>query len=206
MQITKFVHSCLLIEEDSKKILIDPGNYSEESLGVNSLNGLDYLLITHEHPDHMYLPLIKKTLEKSPEVKIISNPSVAGILGNEGIKASTDGDKFIKLEEVPHEKIWMGKPVQNVKFIVTGKLTHPGDSHTFTQTTEILALPIQAPWGSTTAAVELAEKLKPKIIIPIHDWHWKDEARENMYKRLAEHFAALSIKFTGLEDGVTINI
>src|SRR3989344_9294140 len=120
MQITKFVHSCLLIEEDSKKILIDPGNYSEESLGVNSLNGLDYLLITHEHPDHMYLPLIKKTLEKSPEVKIISNPSVAGILGNEGIKVSTDGDKFIKLEEVPHEKIWMGKPVQNVKFIVTG--------------------------------------------------------------------------------------
>lgn len=200
MKITKFVHSCLLIEESDKKILIDPGNYSAEILDLSYLSDLSYLLITHEHQDHTYIPLIKKILEKFPGVKIISNQSVAGILSVEGIKVSTEGDDFIKMRDVPHEQVFGSKPPQNVLFTVNGKLTHPGDSHSFTETTEIMALPVQAPWGSTTSAVSLAEKLKPKFIIPIHDWHWNEEARENMYKRLEEYFATLSIKFIGLEN------
>ncbi|OGE45560.1 hypothetical protein A3B39_05110 [Candidatus Daviesbacteria bacterium RIFCSPLOWO2_01_FULL_37_10] len=206
MKITKFVHSCLLIEEDRKKILIDPGNYSEEVLDLSVLSDLSYLLISHEHPDHMYLPLIKKILEKFPEVKIVSNQSAAGILGKEGITVGTNGDGFIQMEEVPHEKVFGSTPPQNVLFRINGKLTHPGDSFQFTSTTEILTLPLQAPWGSTTEAVELAERLNPKVIIPIHDWHWNDIARENMYKRLEEYFAALSIRFIGLEDGATVEV
>ena len=206
MKITKFVHSCLLIEDRGKKVLIDPGNYSEQALDLSNLSDLSYLLITHEHPDHMYLPLIQKILEKSPDVKIISNQSVAEILDKEGIKVSTEGDEFVQLEDVPHEKTFMGTPPQNTLFKLGGKLTHPGDSHHFNETAEILALPVQAPWGSTTQAVDLAEKLKPKIIIPIHDWHWNEEARENMYKRLAEYFRGIGIKFIGLKTGVPVEI
>lgn len=206
MKITKFVHSCLLVEENNKKILIDPGDYSAGALDLNYLSGLSYLLITHEHQDHMYLPLIKEILGKFPGLKIISNSSVVGILGAEGIQVSTEGDDFIQTEEVLHEKVFGITPPMNVLFRINGKLTHPGDSHHFSKTTEILALPIQAPWGSTTDAVNLAEKLKPKVIIPIHDWHWNKEARKNMYKRLEEYFATLSIRFIGLETGVTIEV
>lgn len=61
-------------------------------------------------------------------------------------------------------------------------------------------------WGSTTAAVELAERLKPKVIIPIHDWHWNEQAREWMYQRLEKYFESLGIKFLGLETGQQVEI
>ncbi|TSC66690.1 MAG: putative Zn-dependent hydrolase [Microgenomates group bacterium Gr01-1014_80] len=202
MKITKFVHSCLLLEEAGKKVLIDPGNYSAEVLDLNSLSGLSYLLITHEHQDHMHAPIIKKIYAKFPGLKVISNQSVAGILEKEGIPVDTSGDDFVHVEEIPHEKIFMGPPPANTLFTVGGKLTHPGDSHHFESTTEILALPVQAPWGSTTDAVNLAVRLKPKVIIPIHDWHWNEAARENMYQRLEEYFENLRIKFIGLQTAV----
>lgn len=202
MKITKFIHSCLLIEESGKKVLIDPGNYSQEVLDISKIGYLSYLLITHEHQDHMYLPLIKEILKKFPDVKVISNQSVAGILGAEGISVSTQGDGLIQIEEVPHEKVFGNIPPQNTLFRIAGKLTHPGDSYSFTSTTEVLALPVTAPWGSTTDAALLAEKLKPKVIVPIHDWHWNEKARQNMYKRLEDYFGSFGIKFMGLQTGI----
>ena len=75
------------------------------------------------------------------------------------------------------------------------KFTDPGDSHSFTETKAILALPVQAPWGSKIAAINLALKLQPKYIIPIHDWHWRDEAREQSYNDLEKLFADKGITF-----------
>jgi L-ascorbate metabolism protein UlaG (beta-lactamase superfamily) len=71
------------------------------------------------------------------------------------------------------------------------KLSHPGDSHSSTETKAVLALPVQAPWGSVRDATALALKLKPQYVIPIHDWHWSDQARAATYatleKVLGEH-------------------
>jgi len=213
MKISKHVHSCLLIEEAGMVFLFDPGNYTsdEKALDLEKITQLDYLLITHEHQDHMDLGLIKEILAKFPEVKIFSNSSVAEILGNPpaggGIEVQTKGDDLVTLEEVPHEKIFMSNTVaKNVMFIIAGKFSHPGDSHHFETSSEILALPVQAPWGSTTDAVELAVKLNPKIIIPIHDWHWNEKARKSMYQRLEEYFKPLGIGFIGLETGEVIEV
>lgn len=197
MKISKHFHSCLLIEEQNKTFLFDPGNYTFDNNGLdlNSLKKLDYILITHEHPDHMYLPFIKQILAKFPDVQIFSNDSVKKILGKEGIKVETNNNEFIQFEEVKHEKIFMGPSPENLMITVFNKFSHPGDSLSFSKSAEILALPIQAPWGSTTWAVEKALEVKPKIIIPIHDWHWKDEIRKGMYNRLEQYFAEYDIVF-----------
>lgn len=200
MKVSKHVHSCLLVEEGGTTVLIDPGNYTSEenALDVGSLKHVNFLLITHEHADHMHLPLIKKIVKKFPEVKIISNKSVADILGKDGIKASTKGNDIIKMENVPHEMTLSGAP-ENVMFTVFGKLTHPGDSLRFNKTADVLALPIQAPWGSMVAAVEKAAKLKPKFVIPIHDWHWNDKARKKMYEKAADYLKQRGIEFRAME-------
>ena len=44
MRVTKIGHSCLVIEEGSLKLVIDPGNYNP----VPQVEGLDVILITHE--------------------------------------------------------------------------------------------------------------------------------------------------------------
>ncbi len=206
MKVTKFIHSCLLIEEAGKTILFDPGNYSVGALDINSINSLDYLLITHEHPDHMFIPLIKQILAKFPTLQIITNLSAAAVLGKEGILATTQPNKLIQIEVAPHEKIFGGAVPENVLFRVNNLLTFPGDSFQISSTTKVLALPLQAPWGSLTQSVELATKLKPEVILPIHDWHWKDEARETLYKRLEDYSNALGIKFVRLVTGKEVII
>jgi len=197
MKVSKHTHSCLLVEENNTNILIDPGifTYNEKALDINKLTKLDYILITHEHSDHCHPPFIKELVQKFPEVKIISNNSVVELLKKENIKATTAGNEFIQLETLTHEKLWDKEPPQNTVFKVFDKLTHPGDSLNFKTTSEILALPITAPWGSTTQAIEKALQIKPKIIIPIHDFMWKDEVRTAMYERLTNFFSPLGIEF-----------
>lgn len=212
MKITKYLHSCLLIEDQGKTILMDPGMYTvqDKALSANDLKSLDYLLITHEHFDHMDVNFIKEIFTKFPQIKVISNSSVKGILGKEGVSVETSGDEIVKIDtDAPHERIWgMTKEqmCQNIRITVFNRLTHPGDSLSFESTAEILALPVQAPWGSLTQAANLGTKLKPKVIIPIHDWHWKDDVRKQFYGRLEQYFGEMDIKFIPLETGIPIEI
>jgi L-ascorbate metabolism protein UlaG (beta-lactamase superfamily) len=209
MKISKHIHSCLLIEDQGKTVLIDPGQYSFEAkaLDLGSITKLDALLITHEHPDHFYLPAIKEILAKFPKTPIISNPSVVELLKKENITASSLGNEFVEIEEAPHEHVFgVAQMPKNVLFRVFGKLTHPGDSEHYDLKTEVLALPVQAPWTATTAAVERAVKLKPKVIIPIHDWHWNEEAREGLYGRFVNYFKENGIDFKPLKTGEVVEV
>ena len=85
-------------------------------------------------------------------------------------------------------------------------LSHPGDSHSFNETKLILALPVSGPWASTVTAVNLAIKLKPKTVLPIHDWHWSDAARQQMYQGIGEALGKQGIDFIWLQTGEPIVI
>lgn len=208
MSITKYLHSCLLIEEDNKTILIDPGMYTFDAgiFPFGSLEKLDAIVITHEHFDHCFLPFIKKLQEQFPSVPIYCNTAIAQILQKEHIAVSVDLPNFITAESAPHEKLLDTPTPQNTAYTFFHKLTHPGDSLQFTKTAAILALPVQAPWGSMVQAAEKAVVIKPKTIIPIHDWHWRDEARKGFYERLAIYFENYEIFFQKIETGIPVKL
>jgi L-ascorbate metabolism protein UlaG (beta-lactamase superfamily) len=203
MKISKHLHSCLFVQDKGKTFLIDPGifTFQEKALTTESIDKLDYILITHEHPDHFYLPFVKEIVAKFPDVKIITNKSLVEQLKKEHITASNEDDSIVTLESVPHEKLWDGEPPENVMITVFGKLASPGDSHHFETAAEIIALPLIAPWGSTSDAIALALKLKPKVIVPIHDWMYKEGVRQMMYTRLTDFFKTKSIAFKAVETG-----
>lgn len=208
MKITKYVHSCLLIEEQEKTILIDPGNYTYEAkiFPLQTLSKLDYILITHEHPDHCSLPLIKEILNKFTDTIVITNSSTVDKLQKEDIEATIETPEFITTEQIPHEDVVTSVPPENTQFTLFDTFTDPGDSYHINNTAPIFALPIQAPWGSFASALKLAEALSPKYIIPIHDWHWKDEVRKVMYNRAADYLKQTDIEFRSLETGETIEL
>jgi L-ascorbate metabolism protein UlaG (beta-lactamase superfamily) len=209
MKITKYVHSCLLIEDQGKIALIDPGQFSYDSqiFDVNALQGLDYILITHEHTDHLSVPFVKALLARFPKVEIFSNAGVAAALAKDSISVKTEANGYFSFADAPHEKIFPGWPLpENSVFSVFGRITHPGDSLKFSQTTDILALPVQAPWGSTVACAEKAAELKPKYIIPIHDWHWHEQARVWSYQLLTKYFETQGIRFIAAENGKPIEL
>jgi L-ascorbate metabolism protein UlaG (beta-lactamase superfamily) len=198
MKITKLVHSCLLVEMPApvdRTVLFDPGEMS--MVDVDRLVYLDDIIITHGHSDHFDLNLVKRLVTKFPDVHITAPDEVVEVLDKESIAATSAASDGIALFDSPHEfgAPMLPKPPQEIGVHYLDKLSHPGDSHSFTETKAVLALPVQAPWGSTMRAVELASQLKPKVIIPVHDWHWRDEARQGMYDRLEQLFAGQGIQF-----------
>jgi L-ascorbate metabolism protein UlaG (beta-lactamase superfamily) len=207
MKITKFVHSCLLVETNDRVAIFDPGSFSYEEFNIDGLNQLDDIFITHSHQDHFHLPFVKALLDKFPDVRITAPSDVVEALAQELIKASSDAPNGVSFFDSPHENtepIFPVPPELGIHYL--DALSHPGDSHSFTETKAILALPITAPWGSAITGVNLAIKLKPKYIIPIHDWHWSEAAKSAMYDAFEAAFAKEDIKMFKPETGKSIDI
>ena len=210
MKITKFVHSCLLVETPERVAIFDPGSMSAEALGtaIPGLTRLDDIFITHIHQDHSDPALIKQLVAKFPEVRITATPETVAALAKDSIKASDQAPDGVVFFDSPHEAIrpLFGDPPQEIGIHYLDTLSDPGDSHSFKETKAILALPVQAPWGSSIRALNLALELKPKHVLPIHDWHWSDAAREQSYGMFERILGEQGITFHKLKTGQPIEI
>lgn len=89
MKIKKIGHCCLLINYKGLNFLTDPGNYSDVQ---NDINGIDIIIITHEHQDHFHIESVKKILKNNPNAQIITNKAVAKILAEDNIKSKIIGE------------------------------------------------------------------------------------------------------------------
>jgi L-ascorbate metabolism protein UlaG (beta-lactamase superfamily) len=208
MKITKFVHSCLMVqmpEPVNRTIIFDPGMMSEQALDVDKLAYLDDIIITHIHGDHVSVSLLKKLLAKFPTVRITSTNEVVKYLAGEGVKATSTPPQGVEFFEAPHEYVTPLAPhPEEIGVHYLDKLTHPGDSHSFRETKAILALPMTAPWGTAVKAINLALELKPQYILPIHDWHWSDAARTQAYDIFEKLLGEQGITFIKLETGTPV--
>jgi L-ascorbate metabolism protein UlaG (beta-lactamase superfamily) len=207
MKITKFVHSCVLVETPEGVALFDPGMMSEAALKVEDIERLDDIFITHAHGDHFSLALIKQLVAKFPDVRITATPEVVAQLAKEGIKASDQPPASATFFDSPHESVAPLYPQpQEIGVHYQGVFSDPGDSHSFHETKAVLALPITAPWGGSIRALNLALELKPRFVVPIHDWHWRDEAREGTYNDFEKILGEQGITFLKLQTGEPVTI
>ena len=208
MKITKFIHSCLLVETPGRVALFDPGVMSAEALMVDQIDRLDDIFITHIHADHFDEELIKKLVEKFSDVRITSTPEVVTLLQEAGISASDKAPEGVVFFDSPHEKVQplIPQQPQEIGIHYLDVLSDPGDSHSFHETKAILALPMTAPWGSTIRALSVALELKPQHVLPIHDWHWSEAARQQMYGAYERILGENGITFHKLQTGEPITI
>lgn len=212
MKLTKYVHACVLVEDEQHTTLFDPGQFSWESglFDVSKLEKLDFVIITHEHFDHFSESFVQALAQKFPDAKFLSTPEVAQKLKALGItNTSADSNDFVKLTPLDHdsmEPLRPGPMCQNVAVNYKDKVSHPGDSHHLTESKEVLFLPVAGSWGSTIEAVRMTVKLKPKAIVPIHDWMWNDKWRSTMYDRMEAFFAEQNIRFIKSIDGESFEI
>lgn len=198
MIIQKFLHSCLLIEENGKKLLIDPGWFCfiENKLKPEDIGPVDAILLTHKHPDHYYPEALKWFVSKR-KTRIICNQEISELLRKENMEyeiikeneTKTIEGFIIQAFEAPHGCLPTEVP-HNLAFLINNKLLHPGDSFDVKNIPEIvmLALPVFGPWATLTDALEFAKKAKPRIAIPIHDAIIKDFMLERMYAIICKPF------------------
>lgn len=175
------------------------------------------LLLTHEHADHTDPEALKQIYESG-----IMNQESGLILTNEGVKKvlTENGIKFkieilkpgeirtvqgvtIRAIACDHGHIADHFPrVENVGFLIAGKLFHPGDCVTPSEEVqaEILAVPVVAPWMAVREGLEFVKKVKPKYAIPIHDAmvKWPEIP---WYKIFETGLAGSGIEFVKMELG-----
>ncbi|MFC4943277.1 MBL fold metallo-hydrolase [Pseudonocardia sp. GCM10023141] len=199
MQITHFGHSCLLLDTGAARLLIDPGAFSK---GFESLTGLDAVLVTHQHFDHLDAERLGPLLAANPDARLIVDPGTAGQLAGVAHEVAAPGSSLqvagatLDVLGGAHAVIHPDIPiVANNAYLVDGTHLHPGDAFTLpTQPVDVLFLPTGAPWLKVSEAVDYLRAVNPRTAVPIH------EAVLAMPKMVYGMFEALG------PDGTTVRV
>ncbi len=178
MKITKIGHCCLVIEYKGLTIMTDPGIFST---GQEDILGIDILLITHEHTDHLHTPSVQAVVGNNPNVRIITNESCKKLLDVLGINSEIlkDGES-LKIDDLtltainnPHEEIYKEVGlVENTGFAIDN-FFYPGDAFTpvakLKNKPKLLALPVSGPWMKSKNAIDYALSFGEITAFPVHD-------------------------------------
>lgn len=177
MKIKKLGHCCLLINTGEVKILTDPGAFTVDS--HKEITGIDIILITHEHADHLHIDSLKEIVANNPEAKVITNSSVGKLITEENIeyeilegrKSKDFSGVLIEAFDEKHAEIFEEiAQVQNTGYFIDNKLFYPGDAYCDPEKKiDILALPVAGPWCKIPDAIRYALRLKPSKVLPVHD-------------------------------------
>ncbi len=209
MKLTKFSHACLRLEESGAVLVIDPGTFSERT----ALDGVDAILITHEHADHLDVDKIGDALAGRPNVRIYTNESVAGKLTDLGDVVTTvaPGDSFEAAgfgvrtfggwHAVIHPDL---PPMPNLGFLVADSVYHPGDSFDVPAGVPVdtLFVPITAPWLKTAEAIDFVRAVRPRRAYALHD-ALANEPLANLTAQLVGGLGGA--EYARLEPGTTID-
>ena len=176
MRITKLGHACVRIEHDGVTLVIDPGVFTD----AQAVDGVDAVLITHEHPDHYLADHLRAT-----EAPIWTIEAVAR-------QIRTDAPDVVERVTVvsPEQVLDVGLPVRvvgelhavihpelprfdNSGFVVTAgetRIYHPGDALTLPGgPVDLLCVPVSAPWMKVSEGIDFAREVGAPRNLAIHD-------------------------------------
>lgn len=197
MKITKYPQSCLLIETEGKKILVDPGvlKYKEEYF--DTWNGVDAILITHKHPDHCNVSVLEKmnkdiTIYATKEVQnaypslnitiVASNDSiVVGQINIEVVHAIHGYQPLLKGDKEIHENVgYIIDDGEHRVYVTSDTICFKNDYKA-----DVICMPVTG-HGLTMSAFEASlyvKEVEAKTVILVHmdnpmyptDFHYIDE-------------------------------
>jgi len=176
MRLTKFGHACVRLEESGTTVVLDPGGLTDPAAAL----GADAVLITHEHFDHFEPSTLRAATTANPDLVIWAPASVAAQLSELDelrgrVHAAAHGD-VLKVGPLDvhvygewHAPTHMD-PVNNVGYLVAGRVFHPGDAFTVPQDpVDTLLLPSNAPWLKALEVIDYAERVGARQGFSIHD-------------------------------------
>ena len=217
MKITKFPQSCLLIESEGKKILVDPGNLKYKDEYFDIWNSVDVILITHKHPDHCNVEVLEKL---NKDISIYSTKEVADTYTGLNINIVKEDDvlKFgnVKVEVVyavhGYQPLLRGdKEIhENIGYIIDdgeNRLYTTSDTICFKNDykADILCVPVTG-HGVTMSAFEAAlyaKEVGAVLTIPIH---MDNPMFPPDFEFIEEMFGKYEVEYELLENGESIEI
>ena len=207
MRVSKYIHSCLVVEQGDEKILFDPGIFSfiEGAVQPETFKDISTIILTHQHPDHVDMNALKQIVALS-NASVITNSQGKTALAKEGIEASVleEGSQqtknfTIRALSSDHAAILSPTLPQNTAYILNDAFLNPGDSFASflnpLKGIKVLALPVMAPWLTELTVAEFAGRIAPQMVIPVHDGYVKDFFIKSRYDNYQRYFSEQGVKF-----------
>ncbi len=174
MKLTKFDHSCIVVEKDGLKIVCDPVEFTHH---LPELDNVVAIIITHRHGDHLQPEKISAILDRNPEAQILTvadaveefNQATAVQAGDSLVLGGFQLEFFSK----DHEAIVPGKtPCDNIGVVIDGMIVNPGDSFDLPEDitrSEVVLVSSAAPWCKMSESMAYIERAQAKIVLPVHN-------------------------------------
>jgi L-ascorbate metabolism protein UlaG (beta-lactamase superfamily) len=211
MLLTKFGHSCVRLEKEDARLVIDPGIWA----GPDVLAGASAVLITHEHVDHLDDEAVRAALTADQDLRLWASEIVAGQLSEFGdrVHAVHHGDAFsaagfdVHVYGSDHALVDTAVPiVPNTGFAVDGEIFHPGDSFTVPEDKiPTLLVPVTGPWLKFSDVAEYIRTVGPERGYWIHDALLNSKGA-NLMTNLLNLAPTVSGPATFLVPGTTIEL
>ena len=217
MDITLLGHSCVRLEKDGARLVIDPGAWS----ATDALEGAAGVLVTHEHVDHVVPDQLRAALVGRPELEVWAPEGVSRtIVGDDDSVASRvhvarTGERLdvagfaVEVVGQKHALIHPDVPqAANVGYVVDGVVLHPGDALTVPDgDVEVLLLPIAAPWLKTAEAIDYVRAVAPRRAVPIHDAILSDTGRTLLDRLLGAQTPGIGdTEYTRVQAGDSLSV
>ncbi|WP_354030708.1 MBL fold metallo-hydrolase [Curtobacterium sp. 1544] len=169
MILRKYAHPTVVLEENGKSLLIDPGTFT--AAAPELIRAAAAVLITHEHPVHADVDLVTAALDGQPTLTVWAPASVAALLPDrpDRVRVVAPGDSGIvagfRVAVVggAHAIIHPDLPVSaNVSYIVEENVYHPGDSYFVPdEPVRTLLVPMSGPFAHLEKIIDFIRAVTP---------------------------------------------
>jgi L-ascorbate metabolism protein UlaG (beta-lactamase superfamily) len=209
MKIKKIGHCCLVIDIDGVRVLTDPGRFSIDEYA--DITGVNIILLTHEHADHLHTESLSELLENNPESIVLTNSGVGKLLDEAGIayevlegrESQELSGVLLEAYDAKHAEIFeeYGQ-VQNTGYFIQNKLFYPGDAYCNPgKQVDVLALPVAGPWCKIKDALDYAMELNPNVAFPVHDAIERQDRVDIIHNIAGAVLSEHNIEFTPMKSG-----
>lgn len=212
MQLTKYTHACVRLDDGDRSLAIDPGAFSEVDQAVD---GVAAVLITHEHMDHVDVDKVRAALGRDSRLRLYAPSSVTSTFADLGEQIVTvaPGESFeaagfaVRTYGGQHALIHPEIPmIANVGYLIEG-IYHPGDSFTVpSEPVETLLVPTNAPWSKAAEVIDFAVAVRAPRAHQIHDSLVTDVYAGIVEGHLGRITAPHGVQFQHLRPAETVTV